>query len=132
VVLDAATAHSDHLLDRPPPLDRGGFLLYACGVLLIFNNDCMKKFKALVFIRLRSQVDDSPGNAVRDGSRRLSELDIKKLRLGKVIDIWLSAPTREYAEKEIEMLSDRFYANTVMEDWDYELTEIETFPPGIE
>ena len=90
------------------------------------------KFKALVFIRLRSQVDDSPGNAVRDGSRRLSELDIKKLRLGKVIDIWLEAETREYAEKEIEMLSGRFYANTVMEDWDYELTEIEEFPKGIE
>jgi len=90
------------------------------------------KFKALVFIRLRSQVDDSPGNAVRDGSRRLSELDIKKLRLGKVIDIWLEAPTREYAEEQIEMLSDRFYANTVMEDWDYELTEIEEFPKGIE
>ena len=90
------------------------------------------KFKALVFIRLRSQVDDSPGNAVRDGSKRLSELDIKKLRLGKVIDIWLEAPTREYAEKEIEMLSDRFYANTVMEDWDYELTEIDAFHKGIE
>ena len=90
------------------------------------------KFKALVFIRLRSQVDDSPGNAVRDGSKRLSELDIKKLRLGKVIDIWLEAPTREYAVKEIEMLSDRFYANTVMEDWDYELTEIDAFPKGIE
>jgi len=90
------------------------------------------KFKALVFIRLRSQVDDSPGNAVRDGSRRLSELNIKKLRLGKVIDIWMEAPTREYAVKEIEMLSDRFYANTVMEDWDYELTEIESFPKGIE
>jgi phosphoribosylformylglycinamidine synthase len=90
------------------------------------------KFKALVFIRLRSQVDDSPGNAVRDGSKRLSELNIKKLRLGKVIDIWLEAPTREYAVKEIEMLSDRFYANTVMEDWDYELTEIESFPKGID
>ena len=90
------------------------------------------KFKALVFIRLRSQVDDSPGNAVRDGSKRLSELDIKKLRLGKVIDVWLEAESREYAEKELEMLSDRFLANTVMEDWDYELTEIENFPPGIE
>ncbi|AFD02742.1 5-phosphoribosylformylglycinamide amidotransferase [Synechococcus phage S-MbCM6] len=90
------------------------------------------KFKALVFIRLRSQVDDSPGNAVRDGSKRLSELDIKKLRLGKVIDIWLEAESREYGEKEIEMLSDRFYANTVMEDWEYELTEIEEFPKGIE
>ena len=90
------------------------------------------KFKALVFIRLRSQVDDSPGNAVRDGSKRLSELDIKKLRLGKVIDVWLEAETREYAEKELEMLSDRFLANTVMEDWDYELTEIENFPKGID
>ena len=90
------------------------------------------KFKALVFIRLRSQVDDSPGNAVRDACKRLSELDIKKLRLGKVIDVWLEAETREYAEKELEMLSDRFLANKVMEDWDYELTEIKTFPKGIE
>jgi len=90
------------------------------------------KFKALVFIRLRSQVDDSPGNAVRDACKRLSELNIKKLRLGKVVDVWLEAETREYAEKELEMLSDRFLANAVMEDWDYELTEIENFPPGIE
>ena len=89
------------------------------------------KFKALVFIRLRSQVDDSPGNAVRDACKRLSELNIKKLRLGKVVDVWLEAETREYAEKELEMLSDRFLANKVMEDWDYELTEIENFPPGI-
>ena len=90
------------------------------------------KFKALVFIRLRSQVDDSPGNAVRDACKRLSELNIKKLRLGKVIDVWLEAESREYAEKELEMLSDRFLANTVMEDWDYELNEIEDFPKGIE
>jgi len=90
------------------------------------------KFKALVFIRLRSQVDDSPGNAVRDACKRLSELDIKKLRLGKVVDVWLEAESREYAEKELKMLSDRFLANAVMEDWDYELTKIETFPQGIE
>jgi len=89
------------------------------------------KFKALVFIRLRSQVDDSPGNAVRDACKRLSELDIKKLRLGKVIDVWLEAESREYAEKELEMLSDRLYANIVMEDWDYELTEIDSFPQGV-
>ena len=90
------------------------------------------KFKALVFVRLRSQVDDSPGNAVRDACKRLSELDIKKLRLGKVVDVWLEAESREYAEKELEMLSDRFLANAVMEDWDYELTEIENFPKGID
>jgi phosphoribosylformylglycinamidine synthase len=69
---------------------------------------------------------------VRDCCKRLSDLDIKKLRLGKVIDVWLESETREYAEKELEMLSDRFLANTVMEDWDYDLVEIEEFPKGIE
>ena len=89
------------------------------------------KFKALVYIRLRSQVDDSPGNAVRDCCKRMSDLDIKKLRLGKIVDIWLDVPDREYAVKELNLLSDKFLANTVMEDWNYELTEIESFPPGV-
>ena len=89
------------------------------------------KFKGLVFIRLRSQVDDSPGNAVRDASRRLSDLNIKKLRLGKVIDIWLEAETEEKARKELDLLSDRLYANPVIEDWDYDLVEIEEWPKGV-
>ena len=90
------------------------------------------KFKALVFVRLRSQVDDSAGNAVRNASGKLSELNIKKLRLGKVIDIWLEADTEELARKELDTLSDRLYANPVIEDWDYDLEIIESFPKGIE
>ena len=86
------------------------------------------KFKALIFIRLRSQVDDSPGNAVRDASRRLSDLDIKKLRLGKVIDLYVEAPDKEYAMEQVELLSDRLYANTVIEDWSFDLEEINSFP----
>ena len=86
------------------------------------------KFKALIFISLRGQVDDSPGNAVRDASRRLSDLDIKKLRLGKVIDLYFEAPDREYAMEQVELLSDRLYANTVIEDWSFDLEEINSFP----
>ena len=89
------------------------------------------KFKGLVYIRLRSQVDDSPGNAVRDASRRLSDLNIKKLRLGQVIDVWLEAETEEIARKELDLLSDRLYANPVIEDWDYDLVEIEEWPQGV-
>lgn len=88
------------------------------------------KFKALVFIRLRSQVDDAPGNAVKDCCKRMSDLDIRKLRLGKVIDIHLNAPDVEYAIKELNLLSDKFLANTIMEDWDFEISEIDEFPPG--
>ena len=86
------------------------------------------KFKALIFIRLREQVDDSPGNAVRAASGRLSKLDIKKLRLGKVIDLYFEAPDREYAMEQVELLSDRLYANTVIEDWSFNLEEINSFP----
>ena len=86
------------------------------------------KFKALIFIRLSAQDDDAPGNAVRDASRRLSDLDIKKLRLGKVIDLYFEAPDREYAMEQVELLSDRLYANTVIEDWSFDLEEINSFP----
>ena len=89
------------------------------------------KFKATVFIRLRSQVDDSPGNAVRSCCSQLSKMDIRKLRLGKVIDIWIEAPDTEFVRKDLDLLSDRLFANTVMEDWDFEIEEINEFPSGV-
>ncbi len=89
------------------------------------------KFKALGFMRLRQQDVDSPGNAVKGACKRLSDLNIRKLRLGKVIDIWIESPDRDHAMKELNLLSDRLFANTVIEDWSYELTEIDSFPSGV-
>jgi phosphoribosylformylglycinamidine synthase len=43
--------------------------------------------------------------------------------MGKVIDLWFEAPDREYATKELYTLSDRLLANTVIEDWSFELNE---------
>ena len=77
------------------------------------------KFKAKVYIRLRSAVDDSAGNAVRQACGRLSDLKMEKLRLGKLIEVDFEAPDKEYAEKEIEMLSDRLFANAVIEDYEW-------------
>ena len=36
----------------------------------------------------------------------------------------------EYAIQELNLLSSRFLANEVMEDWNFEITEIDTFPAG--
>ena len=80
------------------------------------------KFKAKVYIRLRAAVDDSAGNAVRQACGRLSDLKMEKLRLGKLIEIDFEAPDKEYAEKEIEMLSDRLFANAVIEDYEWSVT----------
>ena len=77
------------------------------------------KFKAKVYIRLRAAVDDSAGNAVRQACGRLSDLKMEKLRLGKLIEVDFEAPDKEHAEKEIEMLSDRLFANAVIEDYEW-------------
>ena len=80
------------------------------------------KFKAKVYVRLRAAVDDSAGNAVRQACGRLSDLKMEKLRLGKLIEIDFEAPDKEYAEKEIKMLSDRLFANAVIEDYEWSVT----------
>ena len=68
---------------------------------------------------MRAAVDDSAGNAVRQACGRLSDLKMEKLRLGKLIEVDFEAPDKEYAEKEIEMLSDRLFANAVIEDYEW-------------
>jgi phosphoribosylformylglycinamidine synthase len=47
------------------------------------------------------------------------------LRIGKAIDFWFDAETEEIAREQMDLLSDRMLANTVIEDWEYKLEETE-------
>ena len=86
----------------------------------------MKKFKALVFVRLRGSVSDAAGNAVMNNTNRIApKLKSNLLRIGKCIDYWFEAEDFETAQSEMNILSDQMLANTVIEDWSYELTETE-------
>ena len=86
----------------------------------------MKRFKALVFIRLRGSVSDAAGNAVRQNVTRIApNLEPHLLRIGKVIDFWFDAESEEVAREEMDLLSDRMLANTVIEDWEYDLEKTE-------
>ena len=84
------------------------------------------RFKALVFVRLRGSVSDAAGNAVMNNTKRIAPLlEPHLLRIGKVIDFWFDAETEEIAKEEMDLLSDRMLANTVIEDWEYTLEETE-------
>ena len=84
------------------------------------------RFKALVFVRLRGSVSDAAGNAVMNNVNRIApNLQPHLLRIGKVIDFWFDAETEEIAREEMYLLSDWILANTVIEDWTYELEETE-------
>ena len=84
------------------------------------------RFKALIHVRLRGSVSDAAGNAVMNNTRRVTpNHEPHLLRIGKAIDFWFDADTEEIARKEMDLLSDRMLANTVIEDWEYTLEETE-------
>ena len=84
------------------------------------------RFKALVFVRLRGSVSDAAGNAVMKNVHLIApNLKPHLLRIGKAIDFWFDAESEEMAREEMDLLSDRMLANTVIEDWSYELEETE-------
>ena len=84
------------------------------------------RFKALVHVRLRGSVSDAAGNAVMNNTKRVAPgLHPHLLRIGKVIDFWFDAESEEKAREEMDLLSDRLLANTVIEDWEYTLEETE-------
>ena len=84
------------------------------------------KFKALAKVTLRQSVSDAAGNAVMNNTQRVTpNHQPHLLRIGKCIDFWFDAETEEIARKEMDELSDKLFANTVIEDWSYELEETE-------
>ena len=84
------------------------------------------RFNATVNVKLRASVSDAAGNAVMNNTNRVApKLKSNLLRIGKCIDYWFDAEDYETAEKELYLLSDLLLANTVVEDWNYELCETE-------
>ena len=84
------------------------------------------RFKALVHVRLRGSVSDAAGNAVMNNTKWVTSYHQPHLlRIGKVIDFWFDAESEEVARAEMDELSDKLFANTVIEDWEYELEETE-------
>ncbi len=84
------------------------------------------KFKALVHVRLRGSVSDAAGNAVMKNTKSVApKLKSNLLRIGKAIDYWFEAESEEVAREQMDLLSDRMLANTVIEDWEYTLEQTE-------
>ncbi len=84
----------------------------------------MSNFKAKVLVSLRSSVLDPAGEATKSAAVKLGIKGVRKLRIGKSIDIEIEASNEEEAKRQIELLSDRLLANPVIEDWSLELGSI--------
>jgi len=84
------------------------------------------KFKATVFIRLRESVSDAAGNAVRANVNRIApDIQVSRLRINKLIELVFESKDEKTAREQLDLLSDRLFANIVIEDWEYDLEEVE-------
>ena len=90
----------------------------------------MKRYKARIFIRLRDSVSDAAGNAVKANVNRIApDIKVEKLRINKVIELLCEAESEEKAREQLDILSDRLFANVVIEDWEYDLLEVGPYFP---
>ena len=84
----------------------------------------MDQFEVKVFIRLRPSVLDPAGEAIKSASSKLGVEGIQSLRIGKLIEVIMEGNQENDIREKIELLCDRLFANTVIEDYNYSLKKI--------
>ena len=85
----------------------------------------MPVFSARVQVSLRPSVLDPAGEVTRAAAARLGVEGVRKLRIGKAIELELEAADHATAQRQLELLSDRLLANPVIENWNLELSVLD-------
>ncbi|HST06403.1 MAG TPA: phosphoribosylformylglycinamidine synthase subunit PurS [Chloroflexia bacterium] len=83
----------------------------------------MSKWLANVYVTLKPVVNDPPGLAIRDGLHNLGYDNVTAVRVGKYIQAYLEAETRDAAQTAIDSMCRRLLANPVIEDYTFRLEE---------
>ena len=84
------------------------------------------KYHARIYVTLRSSVLDPAGTAVESGLKQMGYTAVEGVRIGKYIELQLTAADEEQAKQQLDEMCDRLLANTVIENYCFELTELAT------
>lgn len=77
--------------------------------------------KARVYITLKNGILDPQGKAVQQSLHHLGYTTVKDVRLGKYIEIELSPMSPEDAKKQMTEMCQKLLANTVIEEFRFEI-----------
>lgn len=80
-----------------------------------------KKFNSKVYVTLRPSVLDPAGTAVESGLHQLGYEGVENVRIGKYIELTISADSEESADKQIHAMCDQLLANPVIENYTFDL-----------
>ena len=78
--------------------------------------------RAIIYIRLKTEVLDPQGQAIESALKNLGENNINNIRQGKLIEMDIEAKNTEEAEEKIEKITKSLLANTVIEEYSIEIS----------
>ena len=77
--------------------------------------------KAKVYVTLKKSVLDPQGKAVEHALSTMGFNEVKGVRMGKYIELELDGTDKVKAEQKIKTICEKMLANTVIEDFKYEI-----------
>jgi phosphoribosylformylglycinamidine synthase len=77
--------------------------------------------KAKVYVTLRKSVFDPQGKAVQEALNTMGFAEVQNVRMGKYIELDLGNADKAKAEEKVKTMCEKLLANTVIEDYRYEL-----------
>ncbi|MDT3427825.1 phosphoribosylformylglycinamidine synthase [Paenibacillus forsythiae] len=77
--------------------------------------------KAKVYVTIKKSVLDPQGVAVQGALHSVGFQEVESLRIGKYMELTLDTNDREEAAKRLKDMCEKLLANTVIEDYRYEL-----------
>ncbi len=80
-----------------------------------------QKYHARIYVTLRPSVLDPAGTAVQSGLEHMGYSDVESVRIGKYIEVNLSATDETQAHQQLDEMCDRLFANPVIENYRVEL-----------
>ena len=82
------------------------------------------KYHARIYVTLRPSVLDPAGTAVQSGLKHMGYENVEQVRIGKYIELTLTAESEDGAKKQLDVICDQLLANVVIENYRFELTEV--------
>jgi phosphoribosylformylglycinamidine synthase subunit PurS len=90
-----------------------------------------QNYHAKIYVTLRPSVLDPAGTAVQSGLSHMGYNNVDHMRIGKYIELNIGAESQQDAETQLDRMCDQLLANTVIENYRFELTALtETVATG--
>lgn len=81
-------------------------------------------YQARIYVTLRPSVLDPQGVAIKSGIQHMGYDNVEEVRIGKYIEMTLSATDETAAKSELDRICDQLLANPVIETYRFDLMEV--------